>query len=101
MSTGMDSLSQSLAGTPIFFIPKQDDTLRLCVDYRGLNAIAVKHRHPLPLSNEPLNRLSGAKIFTQLGLRDAYHRIRIKKGDKWKTAFRTVLGYVYITGDVL
>ena len=50
-------------------------------------------RHPLPLISETLYRLSGAKIFTQLDLRDAYHRIRIKEGDEWKTAFRTRYGH--------
>jgi hypothetical protein len=36
--------------------------------------------------------MQGAKIYTKLDLRDAYHRIRIKPGDKWKTAFRTRYG---------
>ena len=85
--------SQSPAGAPIFFIPKKDGTLRLYVDYRGLNAITIKNRYPLPLISETLDRLSGATIFTQLDLKDAYHRIRIKKGDEWKTAFRTRYGH--------
>jgi hypothetical protein len=38
---------------------------------------------------QAINRLSGAKIYTQLDLRDAYHRIHIKEGDEWKTAFKT------------
>ena len=93
MAKGWICPSQSPAGAPIFFIPKKDGTLRLCVDYRGLNAITIKNRYPLPLISETLDRLSGAKIFTQLDLRDAYHRIRIKKGDEWKTAFRTRYGH--------
>ena len=85
--------SKSPAGAPIFFVPKKDGGLRLCVDYRGLNEITIKNRHPLPLVSETLDRLSGAKIFTQLDLRDAYHRIRIREGDEWKTAFRTRYGH--------
>lgn len=67
--------------------------LRLCVDYTGLNAVTVKNRHPLPLITETLDRLCGAKVFTKLDLKDVYHRIRIKEGDEWKTAFRTRYGH--------
>ncbi|EDN04910.1 hypothetical protein HCAG_08572 [Histoplasma mississippiense (nom. inval.)] len=85
--------SKSPAGAPVLFAPKKDGTLRLCVDYRGLNEITVKNRYPLPLISEILDRLAGAKIYTQLDLRDAYHRIRIRAGDEWKTAFRTRYGH--------
>lgn len=85
--------SISSAGAPILFVPKKDGGLRLCVDYRGLNAVTLKNRHPLPLITETLDRLSGSKIFTKLDLKDAYHRIRIKEGDEWKTAFRTRYGH--------
>ena len=85
--------SVSPAGAPILFVPKRDGGLRLCVDYRGLNAVTIKNRHPLPLITETLDRLSGAKIFSKLDLKDAYHRIRIKRGDEWKTAFRTRYGH--------
>lgn len=85
--------STSSAGAPILFVPKKDGGLRLCVDYRGLNAVTVKNRHPLPLITETLDRLCGAKVFTKLDLKDAYHRIRIKQGDEWKTAFRTRYGH--------
>ena len=85
--------STSPAGAPILFVPKKDGGLRLCVDYRGLNAVTVKNRHPLPLITETLDRLSGARVFTKLDLKDAYHRIRIKLGDEWKTAFRTRYGH--------
>lgn len=85
--------STSPAGAPIMFVPKKDGGLRLCVDYRGLNKITIKNRHPLPLISETLDRLSGAKIFTKMDLRDAYHRIRIKEGDEWKTAFRSRYGH--------
>lgn len=84
--------SQSSAGAPILFVPKGDGGLRLCVDYRGLNEITHKNRYPLPLIAESLDRLAGAAVYTQLDLMDAYHRIRIRRGDEWKTAFRTRYG---------
>lgn len=37
--------------------------------------------------------LQGAGIFTKLDLRNAYHLVRIKAGDEWKTAFNTPLGH--------
>ena len=84
---------KSLADSSILFVPKSDGFLRLCVDYRALNKITVKNRHSLPLINEAIDRLAGAKIFIKLDLRDAYHRVRIKPEDEWKTAFRTRYGH--------
>ena len=63
------------------------------MDYRGLNTVTIKNRHLLPLITETLDRLSGAKIFSKLDLKDVYHRIRIKRGNEWKTAFRTRYGH--------
>ena len=93
LATGRIRHSTSPAGAPILFVPKPNGKLRLCVDYRGLNALTIKDRCPLPLINETLDRLSGASYYTTLDLRDAYHRIRIKEGDEWKTAFRTRYGH--------
>ena len=85
--------STSSAGSPILFVRKKDGSLRLCVDYRGLNKITIKNRYPLPLISELLDRLSNAKIYTRLDIRNAYHRCRIKPSDEWKTAFRTRYGH--------
>lgn len=93
LATGYIRPSQSPAGHPIIFVKKSDGTLRLCVDYRSLNAITIKNRYALPLISELLDRVQGAKIFTKLDLRDAYHRVRIAEGDEWKTAFRTRYGH--------
>ena len=59
------------------------------MDYPGLNNLAIKNRYPLSLVSKSLDRLGRAKQYTKLDLSDAYYRIRIKKDDKWKTAFRT------------
>ena len=84
---------KSPAGAPVLFAPKKDGGLRLCVDYRGLNVIIIKNRHPLPLIQEAMDRLVGAKRFIKLDIQHAYNMIRIKKDDEWKTAFRTRYGH--------
>jgi hypothetical protein len=84
--------SQSSTGTPILFIKKKDSSLRLAVNYRGLNKITKKDRYPLPLIPNLLDRLCSARIYTKLDLRGAYNLVRIADGDKWKTAFRTQYG---------
>ena len=85
--------SSSPARAPVLFVKKKDGTLRLCVDYRGLNEITVKNRYPLPLIEETLDRIGKAKIYTKLDMRGAYNLIRIKPGEEWKTAFGTRYGH--------
>ena len=93
LANGFIRPSKSPAGAPILFDRKPDGSLRLCVDYQGLNNLTIKNRYPLPLIGESLDRLGRAKRFTQLDLTSAYHRMRIKEGDEWKTAFRTRYGH--------
>lgn len=84
--------SSSPAGAPVLFVRKPGGGLRFCVDYRALNAISRADRYPLPLIKETLARLSKSKWFTKLDVRSAFHKLRIKEGDEWKTAFRTRFG---------
>ena len=85
--------SKSPAGAPILFDRKSDGSFRLCVDYQGLNNLTIKNRYPLPLIWELLDRLGRARRFTQLNLTIAYNRMRIRKGDEWKTIFKTWYGH--------
>ncbi|KAI2645310.1 Transposon Tf2-6 polyprotein [Labeo rohita] len=86
--------SSSPAAAGFFFVKKKKDGgLRPCVDYRGLNQITMKNRHPLPLTNTALDALSGAHFFTKLDLRSAYNLVRIREGDEGKTAFITPTGH--------
>uniref|UniRef100_A0A8K9WM10 Gypsy retrotransposon integrase-like protein 1 n=1 Tax=Oncorhynchus mykiss TaxID=8022 RepID=A0A8K9WM10_ONCMY len=85
--------SSSPAGAGFFFVKKKDGSLRPCIDYRGLNDITVKNRYPLPLMSSAFEILQGARFFTKLDLRNAYHLVRIREGDEWKTAFNTPLGH--------
>lgn len=93
LAKGFIRSSSSPAGAPILFVKKKDGSLRLCVDYRGLNNLTIKNRYALPLISELLDRVRSAKYFTKLDLRGAYNLVRIAKGEEWKTAFRTRYGH--------
>ncbi|KAF8761512.1 hypothetical protein RHS01_00267 [Rhizoctonia solani] len=66
--------SKSSISSPVMFVPKKDGSRRLVVDYRCLNNRTKKN------------------VFTKLDLRWGYNNVRVKEGDKWKTAFRTKYG---------
>jgi len=85
--------SESPAGYPVVFQKKKDGTLRVCIDYKKLNAVTVRNSYPLPLITDIIERVKGAKFFTKLDLRSAYNLIRIQEGDEYKTAFRTKFGH--------
>ena len=84
--------SSSPGGAPVLFIKKPGGGLRFCADYRALNEITERDRYPLPLIRETLRMLAQAKYLSKVDVRSAFHRLRISKGDEWKTAFRTRFG---------
>jgi hypothetical protein len=73
---------KSSVGAPILFAPKKDRSLRLYVNYRGLNAIIVKNWYPLPLITKIIDRVQEAKYFSKIDLKDTYYRLRVKLGDE-------------------
>ncbi|XP_014872995.1 uncharacterized protein lrfn4b [Poecilia latipinna] len=92
LEAGIIRPSSSPLGAGFFFVGKKDGTLRPCIDFRGLNHITVKNKYPLPLLSSAFEPVHGATVFTKLDLRNAYHLLRIREGDEWKTAFKTPLG---------
>ena len=61
--------SKSPTGPPIFFVKKKDGSLRVVVDYCGLNKVTIRNRYALPLISSLLERINGAKFFTNIDLR--------------------------------
>ncbi|KAG1934719.1 hypothetical protein F2P79_019745, partial [Pimephales promelas] len=78
--------------SPIVLVKKKDGSLRLCVDYRQLNAKTRRDAFPLPRIEESLDALSGARWFSTLDLASGYNQVPVSERDKSKTAFCTPFG---------
>ncbi|GBG73319.1 hypothetical protein CBR_g13038 [Chara braunii] len=85
--------SSSPFGAPVLFVPKKEGELRMCIDYRGLNAIIVKNTEPLPPIDDLSDRVQGCKYFSKIDLKCGYHQIEVHPDDQYKTAFRTRYGH--------
>jgi hypothetical protein len=89
--------SASPWGCPALFVKKKDNSLRLCVDYRNLNAVTIKNKYPLPRIDILFDQLVAARVFFKIDLRSGYHQIKIRPSDIPKTAFSTRYGlYEYL-----
>ncbi|GBG74892.1 hypothetical protein CBR_g19405 [Chara braunii] len=89
--------SNSPWGAPVLFARKVDETLRLCIDYRGLNRYTVKNSYPIPRADELFDRLVDNRFFTKIDLLSGYTQIHVATEDQLKTAFRSRFGHYEFT----
>jgi hypothetical protein len=73
-------------------VKKKDQLLRLCVDYRPLNAVTIKNKYLLPHIDIHFDQLASAKIFSKVDLCLGYQQIKIHLKDVSNTAFSTRYG---------
>ena len=92
LDKGVIRPSQNNYASPIVLVRKKNGALRMCVDYRLLNAKVKPDAYPLPRIDESLDILGGAKYFSTIDLASAYNQVEVAPADRHKTAFTTPFG---------
>lgn len=83
--------------SPMVIVPKADGEIRICIDMRQANKVIVRERHPLPTLDDILPQLSGAKFFSKLDIKNAFHQIELSQKSRFITTFITKRGLMRYT----
>ena len=78
--------STSPWSSPVICVPKPEGGLRLCMDYRKLNAVTSTDVYPLPNIEHLVQKISTAKFITTMDLTKGYYQIPLDPCSKEKTA---------------
>ena len=92
LSRGWIQPSVSAHGAALFFVPKPNGGLRAVADYRQINSITKKILPALPLMENILTQIEGAKFFSALDCSHQFYQIRMEPGHEHLTCMKTVLG---------
>ena len=78
-------------------VRKKDGGVRVCVDFRAVNALTSPDPYQMPRIDEILDQLAEASFLSKIDLTKGFHQIPIHKDDSEKTAFCTPWGkYSYV-----
>jgi len=78
--------------SPIVPIHKKDGSIRLCVDYREVNAITPLRRFWLPSLKEILDQVGPYAVLSKLDLTAGFHQVRMEEASSKFTTFSCPLG---------
>lgn len=92
LKKGIIEESKSSWSFPVVLIPKKDGGVRVCVDYRRLNAITTTDTYPLPRMDDLLHAAKTTPFMSTIDLKAGYWQIKMAPVGKPKTAFTTPFG---------
>ena len=73
--------------SPIVPVPKNDGSVRICVDYRRLNEITVGDPFYMVTLEEILEKVGGAQVMSKLDLSKGFYQVEVDARSQEKTAF--------------
>lgn len=85
--------TESSYASNVVLVPKPDKTLRLCTDYRKLNAITVPDPFPLPRIEDLIDRVGQAKYLTKIDMTRGYWQVPLDEESVPLSAFVTPFGH--------
>ncbi len=94
---GIIRKSVSEYASPLVLVWKKDGSLRICTDFRWLNARTLRDAHPLPHQSDCLAALGGNNYFSTMDLTSGFYNLPMREQDKKYTAFVTPMGYMSTT----
>lgn len=89
---GIIRKSQSEFASPLVLVWKKNGDLRVCTDFRWLNAKTVKDAHPLPHQSDALAALGGNVLFSTMDLTSGFYNVPLFEEHKKYTAFSSPFG---------
>lgn len=97
LDLGLIVPSESAWAAPVVLVPKPDNTLRFCVDYRRLNKVTTPDVYPMLRIDELVETIGAANYITTLDLRKGYWQVAMSPADQHKTAIVTKEGLFEFT----
>ena len=88
LKQGIIRPSKSPYASQVVIVHKKTGEIRLCVDFRKLNAISIRDSFPLPRVEEALQAVQAAVWFSSFDLAQGYLQMAMEEEDIEKTAFR-------------
>ncbi|GBN46857.1 Retrovirus-related Pol polyprotein from transposon opus, partial [Araneus ventricosus] len=97
LADGIIEECESPYASPVVLVPKPNGRMRLCVDFRKLNATTIADTYPLPRMDDLLTEAKSTAYMSTLDLKSGYHQIKVHEADQDKTAFICPFGtYKYL-----
>lgn len=73
--------------SPVIFLPKQDKSYPMCIDYRNLSIVRVRDTYPLPRMDTIIVYLGDVTVFSTLDANLGYWQMPVAGEGKDKTTF--------------